>query len=111
LSKVLRLPTWDKPQLACLASRIAYGVRIDLKILKQIDRVEEFLLNMGFKQVRIRYHGDWVRIEVGREEIGKFFRRDLRNEVVRRLKRLRTKFILLDLEGYRMGSMNLIGDK
>lgn len=111
LSKALKLPTWNKPQLACLASRIAYGVRIDLRILRRIDRIEEFLLNIGFKQVRIRYHGDWVRVEVGREEMGKFFRGNIRGEVVKRLKGLKVKFIVLDLEGYRMGSMNLIGGR
>ncbi|HDL09836.1 MAG TPA: ATP-dependent sacrificial sulfur transferase LarE [Candidatus Omnitrophica bacterium] len=109
LSKDWKLPTWNKPSLACLATRIAYGIRIEPEILRQINRIEEFLLDCGFRKVRIRYHGDWTRIEVDRSQIGRFLKRGIREEVLNKLKRLKSKFILLDLEGYRMGSMNLVG--
>ncbi len=109
LSKNMRLPTWDKPSFSCLATRIDYGIRIEPEILRQINHVEEFLLNKGFRNVRVRYHGDWIRIEVDRNQIGRFLKRGIREEVVNELKSLKSKFILLDLEGYRMGSMNLTG--
>ena len=104
LSRVLGLRTWDKPPLACLASRVPYGIPIDPKALAVINQAEELLLSLGFRQVRARHHGDLVRIEVDPSEIERVV--CCRKEVVEGLRALGYAFIALDLEGYRMGSLN-----
>jgi uncharacterized protein len=104
LSKNLGLATWNKASLACLASRIPYGSRISQRILGRINQAEVFLKNMGFKQVRIRHYGGLCRIEVLKEDVGRIF--DKRDLIIKKLKRLGYNFITVDLQGYRMGSMN-----
>jgi uncharacterized protein len=106
LSKALGLITWDKPSLACLASRIAYHIRITPVILSRIERGEDFLRGLGFKEVRLRHHNGLCRIEVTRRDIPRMIKRY--DEVCRRLKRLGYQFVTLDLEGYRSGTMNLL---
>lgn len=104
LSLNLELPTWDKPSLACLSSRIPYGTPITMDILQRIKRAEEFLLSFGLRQVRVRHHGEVARIEIELEHMEKVIRR--REEVVAELKILGYSYITLDLEGYRSGSLN-----
>ncbi len=107
ISKILGLPTWDKPSFACLSSRFPYGFPIDREKLKKIDKAESFLRKSGLKIVRVRYIDEnTVRIETGREEFQKFFDYEFRIKVVKELKNLGFIYITLDLEGYRTGSMN-----
>lgn len=107
LSRWLGLETWDKPSLACLASRFPYSVAINPENLKRVGQAELWLRKAGFRQVRVRHHGDEIaRIEVMPEEIPLFFDPRKRKRLVRRLKSLGYTYITLDLEGYRSGSMN-----
>ncbi len=107
LSRWLGLETWDKPSLACLASRFPYFVSINPENLKKVGQAEIWLRKAGFKQVRVRHHGDDIaRIEVLPEEIPLFLDPGKRKRLVRRLKSLGYTYITLDLEGYRTGSMN-----
>jgi pyridinium-3,5-biscarboxylic acid mononucleotide sulfurtransferase len=104
VSEALGLPTHDKPSLACLASRIPYGTRIDPDVLQRIDRSEEFLRSLGIRQVRVRYHGHVARIEVPEEELDKVMAS--RDEISEALKKIGFLYVTLDLKGYRTGSMN-----
>jgi len=107
LSRLLGLPTWDKPSFACLSSRFPYRMPIDREKLKKIDKAESFLRKLGLKVFRVRLIDEnTVRIETGKEEFKKFFEDDFRVKVVNELKNLGFIYITLDLEGYRTGSMN-----
>ena len=106
LSKEFGLPTYDKPSLACLASRFPYGQRIDVESLRKIDEAEEFLRDLGIKQVRVRNYKDMARIEVDKESFRLFFDDNIRRKIVEKFKELGYTYITLDLEGYRTGSMN-----
>jgi uncharacterized protein len=105
LSRRLGLPTWDRPAMACLASRFPYGTRITREHLAQVDRAEEALRALGIREVRVRHHGDTARIEVGAADIGRTAS-ILREEVVRRVREAGYAYVALDLEGYRTGAMN-----
>lgn len=106
LSRIYGLPTWGKPAYACLASRIPYGSRITAERLRQIDAAEGFLHGLGFKQVRVRHHGDTARIEVPADGIRVLASSEIAPLVVERLKSLGFSYVSLDLEGYRTGSLN-----
>lgn len=106
ISKALNLPTYDKPSFACLASRFPYGQRITEQGLKRVEKAEEFLLNLGFKAVRVRDYKNLARIEVEKEEIGKFVDEALRKNVIDNFKKLGYVYVTLDLQGLRTGSMN-----
>jgi uncharacterized protein len=106
ISRVLGLPTWNKPSLACLASRFPYGTAIDAKSLKKVGAAEEVLRDMGFGQVRVRHHGKIARIEIVPEEFGKIIKPAARRIIHARLKKLGYLYVALDLGGYRTGSMN-----
>jgi uncharacterized protein len=106
LSKKLDLPTFDKPSLACLASRFPYGQSIDEKKLRMVEQAEEYLYTLNFKQCRVRHHGTIARIEVEPEDINRFQDLKAREMVIKRLKRLGFTYITLDLQGFRSGSMN-----
>jgi len=106
VSKALSLPTWDKPSFACLASRFPYGEEITPDGLRRVDRAEEFLFSLGFRQVRVRNYQTLARIEVYPEEMGRFMEDSLGEKVVRRLKKLGYRYVTLDLQGFRSGSMN-----
>ena len=105
-SRELGLPAWDKPSLACLASRVPYGDRITAEVLRKIQRAEQAVRAAGIRQVRVRHHGDTARIEVPREEIEKLLSSEIRERLVRELKELGYLYVTVDLEGYRTGSMN-----
>jgi uncharacterized protein len=112
LSKMLNLPTWDKPALACLSSRFPYGEKIELKKLRMVDEVENFLHDIGFKNIRARHFDKTVKIEVSSEEIDKFFDHSLRERIVKKVKEIGYTYVTIDLEGYRQGSMNeVLGNK
>lgn len=106
LSKARGLPTWDKPSFACLSSRIPYGERITPEKLDRIDQAEQFLLDLGFRQVRVRHHGDIARIEVDAGERARFLEGEAMDRVDRALRALGFAYVTLDLKGYRTGSMN-----
>lgn len=106
LSKEMGLPTWNKPSFACLSSRVPYGQEITKEKLNMIEKSEQYLLDLGFRQVRVRHHGDIARIEVSPEERKKFFDLDLMDSVSEKLQKIGFKYITLDLKGYRTGSMN-----
>ncbi|MGB9612588.1 MAG: TIGR00268 family protein, partial [Candidatus Margulisiibacteriota bacterium] len=107
-SQLADLPTWDRPPMACLASRIPYGTKITSQILWQVGKAEKFLKSLGFRQVRVRHHGDLARIEVGEVEIDKVLEQKRREKIVKELEKLGYLFVSLDLKGYRSGSLNLI---
>jgi uncharacterized protein len=104
LSKKLGLSTWDKPSLACLASRVPYGKKITSGILARINKAEGFLRQSGFRQVRLRHYNGLCRIEVFRKDIPALMHK--RNLIVEKLKRLGYNYVTVDLEGYRTGSLN-----
>ncbi|MCD8189948.1 MAG: ATP-dependent sacrificial sulfur transferase LarE [Clostridiales bacterium] len=106
LSKELGLPTWDKPSCACLASRFAYGEPITGEKLRMVDRAEQQLLELGFRQVRVRIHGAIARIELQPEDFPQLLAEDTRRLVYDRLKSYGFSYVTLDLLGYRTGSMN-----
>ncbi|MCL0079414.1 ATP-dependent sacrificial sulfur transferase LarE, partial [Dehalococcoidia bacterium] len=106
LSRQMNLPTWNKPSLACLASRIPYGDRITKEKLMMIDQAEAFLRDLGIGQLRVRHHETIARIEVLPEDIPLFLQPDLREKISGKFREIGYSFITLDLQGYRMGSMN-----
>jgi uncharacterized protein len=106
LSKALGLPTWDKPAFACLASRFPYGQKITRESLRQVDQGEQFLLDLGFRQVRVRHHGNVARLEVSAEERGKFFDAALMDRIYEKFRQFGFLYVSLDLRGYRTGSLN-----
>lgn len=103
-SRRLGLDTWDKPSLACLASRIPYGRRITPMLLSRIEKAEEYLQRSGFSQLRVRDYGSLCRIEVAPTQLRLVLKQ--RSKIIRQLKRLGYAFVTLDLEGFRSGSMN-----
>lgn len=111
LSREMGLETWDKPSFACLSSRVPYGQEITPEKLKMIDEAEQFLLDLGIRQVRVRHHGDIARIEVARDERKKLFDTDIMDGISKKLKEIGFKYVTLDLEGYRTGSMNEVLDR
>lgn len=106
LSKEFGLPTFDKPSMACLITRIPYGSQVTLQKLEMVEKAEEVLFEKGFKQVRVRHHDDIARIEVSIDELPGFFNLDLMKEISEKIKAIGFKFVTLDLSGYKMGSMN-----
>jgi uncharacterized protein len=106
LSSYLGLPTWDKPSLACLASRFPYYTKIEKKSLKQIGAAEDFLRSLAFKQVRVRHHGSVARIEIDPNEFPKIIHKGVRQKINNYFKKKGYIYIALDLAGYRTGSMN-----
>ncbi len=109
LSKEFDLPTWDKPSFACLASRIPYGERLTNEKLRMVDEAEQFLLNKGYRQFRVRVHGSdapLARIELLPEDIDKALAPSVREEINDKLHEIGFAYVSLDLKGYRTGSLN-----
>ena len=106
LSKEMGLDTWNKPSFACLASRFVYGETITEEKLAMVDKAEQLLLDLGFRQVRVRIHGDIARIEILPAEFSKLMEDAVRDKVNSTLKNLGFSYVAMDLEGYRTGSMN-----
>jgi uncharacterized protein len=102
-----QLPVWDKPATPCLSSRVAYGEAVTPERLAMIDTAESYLRGLGLSLLRVRYHkGDVARLEMPLDELVRFARSPLREQVVDRLKSLGFKYVTIDLEGFRSGSMN-----
>jgi len=106
VSEALKLPTWNKPALACLASRFPYYTKITKDALKQVERAEAFLGELGMHLFRVRHHDILARIELGAKEKKLLLKFNLCTKIVRHFKKLGYKYVSLDLEGYRTGSMN-----
>lgn len=102
----LGVPSWDKPASACLSSRIEFGVRITVEELSKVGRAERVLKDLGFRQCRVRVHGDLARVEVERDDLARLAEPNVRSGVVDGLKALGYRYVTLDLEGFRSGSMN-----
>ena len=106
LSRMAGLPTWDRPASACLSSRIPYGTPVTIQNVKTVEVGEEELKALGFRQFRVRFHGEVVRIEIAREEMEKALSMEMAGKLTAIFKKLGFKYVTLDLEGYRQGSMN-----
>jgi pyridinium-3,5-biscarboxylic acid mononucleotide sulfurtransferase len=107
LSKEMGIAGWDKPSFACLVSRIPYGTQISKNLLEKIGHLEEFLINEGFTQVRVRHHGEIARIEIEKEDFSILFGKSLMPGIISEFKKAGYLYVTLDLEGYRTGSMNI----
>jgi|SRR6266850_4065119 len=108
MAEAAGLRVWDKPASACLSSRIEYGRPVTREALSVVEQGEDALRAMGFRQFRVRHHGDIVRIEVAKEELGRALDPAMAAEFTRLFKGLGFKFVTLDLEGFRSGSMNAL---
>jgi uncharacterized protein len=108
LAQAAGLRIWDKPASACLSSRIEYGREVTREALLMVERGEDALRALGFRQYRVRHHGDIVRIEIAREELPQALTPDMAVEFTRIFKALGFKFVTLDMEGFRSGSMNAL---
>jgi uncharacterized protein len=108
LARAAGLRIWDKPASACLSSRIEYGRPVTREALDVVERGEDALRGLGFRQCRVRHHGEIVRIEIAREELARALSPEMAAEFTRIFKNLGFKFVTLDLEGFRSGSMNVL---
>jgi uncharacterized protein len=108
LARECGLRIWDKPASACLSSRIEYGRAVTPEALAAVERGEDALRGLGFRQFRVRHHGEIARIEIAREEMGRALSQEMAVEFTRIFKGLGFKFVTLDLEGFRSGSMNAL---
>lgn len=106
LSRRATLPTWDKPASPCLSSRIAYGTPVTIERLTKIDRGEEILREFGFREFRVRHHDSLVRLEIAPAELDLVLRKEVIEQLAIRFRELGFKYVTLDLQGFRSGSMN-----
>ena len=106
LSRRAGLPTWDEPASACLSSRVPYGQVVTIEKLSMVDKAEIALKELGFRQVRVRHHGDVARIEVAEEELPRALDSKMAGRMSAALKALGFRYVALDLDGYRTGSLN-----
>jgi pyridinium-3,5-biscarboxylic acid mononucleotide sulfurtransferase len=106
LSQALGLPTWDKVEMACLASRIQYGIRVTDERLSMVEQLEDTLRDLGFDQVRARHHGDVARLEVAPAAIPRLLEPSTRDTLLARGRELGFRYVAVDLQGYRRGAMN-----
>lgn len=100
------LEVWDRPAAACLASRIAYGIEVTPDVLARIEKGEEALYALGFRQVRVRFHREIVRLEIAREELPRALTMPMADELTAIFRKLGFRYVTLDLEGYRTGALN-----
>jgi uncharacterized protein len=106
LAQLLGLPNWDKPALACLSSRVPYGQHITEQKLSQVDRAEQVLRELGFRQVRVRHHDEVARIELPPDDLPRVFGAGLADRIAAEIKACGFRYVTLDLQGYRSGSLN-----
>ena len=106
LSRELGLETWQKPAYACLASRFVYGETLTEEKLQMVSRAEQFLIDSGFRQMRVRIHGDIARIELLPEDMDRFFQKEMRESVLKELTDAGFSRVTVDLAGFQSGSMN-----
>ena len=106
LSRLADLPTWDRPASACLSSRIPYGTPVSIENVKTVERGEEEIKALGFRQFRVRFHDKIVRIEIAREEMPRAFNMEMSDKLTEIFRSLGFQYVTLDLQGYRQGSLN-----
>ncbi len=106
LSRQAGLPTWNRPAAACLSSRIPYGTPVTIQNIKTVEVGEEQLKSLGFRQFRTRFHGELVRIEISRDEMEQALTLEMAGKLTAIFKQLGFKYVTLDLQGYRQGSLN-----
>jgi len=106
LSRQAGLPTWDRPASACLSSRIPYGTPVTIENIKTVEKGEEEIKALGFRQFRVRFHGEVVRIEIAKDEMARALTPEMAAQFTAIFKKLGFKYVTLDLEGYRQGSLN-----
>ncbi|HEV2288489.1 MAG TPA: ATP-dependent sacrificial sulfur transferase LarE [Candidatus Acidoferrales bacterium] len=108
LSRQAGLATWDRPAAACLSSRVAYGTAVTPELLARIERGEDFLRGLGFRQLRLRIHGELARIEIAQDELSRALEPAMAARIASGLKQFGFAYVTLDLEGYRTGSLNVL---
>ena len=106
LSRLAGLPTWDEPASACLSSRIPYHSEVTDEKLRMIERAEQALRALGFRVCRVRHHNELARLEIGPGEMARALEPEVGTAIVRELKAIRYRYVSLDLQGYRTGSLN-----
>jgi uncharacterized protein len=106
VARLLGVPVWDKPAMACFSSRIPYGSKVDVTTLQMIYKAEKLLRDLGFRQVRVRHHDKIARIEVERAELPRLFEDEISRDVTDGLRKIGYMYVTVDLLGYRTGSMN-----
>jgi uncharacterized protein len=106
LSRLQGLPTWDQPASACLSSRIPYGSPVTVAKLRMIDRGEEVMRSLGFRQTRVRHHDELARIEIARDELPDALNIQMFDRISEEFKRIGFRFVSIDVDGYRTGSLN-----
>ncbi len=106
LSRRAGLPTWDKPASPCLSSRIAYGTTVTIERLSKVDRGEQILREFGFREFRVRHHDTLVRLEIAPAELDRALDKEVIEQLAKRFRELGFKYVTLDLEGFRSGSLN-----
>jgi uncharacterized protein len=106
LSRAAGLATWDRPASACLSSRVPYGTAVTPELMNQIDRAESVLRNLGFRQFRVRAHGELARLELAQDELSRGLEPAIAAKISAGLKETGFAFVTIDLEGYRQGSLN-----
>ena len=108
LSRRQGLPTWNQPASACLSSRIPYGSPVTREKLRMIDQGEQMMRTLGFRQTRVRHHGDIARIEIAREEMPKALNIDVFDRLSSEFRKIGFRFVAIDVDGYRTGALNAI---
>ena len=111
LSKKQKLPTWNQPSSPCLSSRIAYGVPVTIERLSKVERGEEFVRSLGFREFRVRVHDEIVRLEIAPEEMERALNIKLTEKIADKFRAMGFKYVTLDLHGYRSGAMNEVLEK
>jgi uncharacterized protein len=108
LSRLANLSTWDRPASACLSSRIPYGTAVTMETVKTVELGEEAIKALGFRQFRVRFHGELVRLEIAKDELGRALTPEMARAFVDIFKPLGFHYVTIDLEGYRQGSLNSV---
>jgi uncharacterized protein len=106
IARMLGVPVWNKPAMACFSSRIPYGSKVDIASLQMIYKAEKLLHELGFHQLRVRHHGNIARIEVERSELPRLMEEEMGRTVTDGLRKIGYTYVTVDLLGYRTGSMN-----
>jgi uncharacterized protein len=108
LSKAAGYPLWDRPAAPCLASRVEYGRTVTREVLEQVERAEESLRQLGFRELRVRHHGELARVELARAELLRALTMEMLDAITAQLKQIGFQYVTLDCAGFRSGSMNAI---
>src|ERR1019366_4072200 len=108
LSKAAGYPLWDRPAAPCLSSRVEYGRTVTREVLEQVEKGEESLRQLGFRELRVRHHGELARVEISRAELPRALAMDMLDTISAELRKAGFKYVTLDCSGFRSGSMNAI---